>query len=303
MKAMDNKKKGLIFLCITVILFSTYEVVCKLIGSRLHPLQISFMRFMIGGLILLPFALQRIKKRRIKITAPYIIDIAILGFVNIVISMGFIQYGLLYANASTSAVIFSSNPIFVAIFASIVLREKIEKRMAIGMVTGIIGVAVLFSDRISLKSGTSFGLLLVFLSSVVFALYTVLGKRSTLKGSDSLVMTSFSFIAGSVMLLPAMLILKVPAISMDISLLPYILYLGIMVSGIAYMCYFYGLANINTSTGSLIYFVKPVLAAIISVLILHESLSMYFYAGTAIILAGLAVVNIKLLSPFKYLRR
>jgi drug/metabolite transporter (DMT)-like permease len=70
-----------------------------------------------------------------------------------------------------------------------------------------------------------------------------------------------------------------------------------MVSGIAYMCYFYGLANINTGTGSLIYFVKPVLAAFISVLVLHETLSGYFYAGTAIILAGLGIVNIKLFNP------
>lgn len=292
---MTKQTKGFIYLCITVILFSTFEVASKLVGSGLHPLQISFLRFILGGLVLLPFAVIRMKRRGVKLTLRLAAETSLLGFVNIVVSMGLIQYGLLYANASTSAVIFSSNPVFVALFAWLILGEKIDIFKILGMGVGIVGVILLFSDKLGLSAASALGPLLVMGSAVVFALYTVLGKRLTVKGMDSLVMTSLSFIAGSLMLLPAMLVMKIPVLAFDAALVPLILYLGIAVSGIAYMSYFYGLANVNTSTGSLIYFVKPVLAALFSVIILHESLNTRFYAGTAVIIAGLAVVNAKLL--------
>lgn len=286
---MTKQSKGFIYLCITVTLFSTFEVASKLVGSGLHPLQTSFLRFLLGGLVLLPFALIRMKKREAKLTLRLVGETSLLGFVNIVVSMGLIQYGLLYTTASTSAVIFSSNPVFVALFAWLILSEKIAGYKIIGMTVGIAGVIILFSDRLGISFASAAGPMLILGSAVIFALYTVLGKRLTMKGTDSLIMTSFSFIAGSLMLLPAMLVIKVPVLSFDAGMIPLILYLGIMVSGIAYMSYFYGLANVNTSTGALVFFVKPVLAAVFSVIILHESLNARFYIGTAVIIAGLAM--------------
>lgn len=145
-------------------------------------------------------------------------ETSLLGFVNIVVSMGLIQYGLLYATASTSAVIFSSNPVFVALFAWLILNEKIDRTKVVGMVIGIAGVIILFSDRLGISFASAAGPLLIIGSAVVFALYTVLGKRLTIKGTDSLVMTSLSFIAGSLMLLPAMLIMEIPVMTFDAGL-------------------------------------------------------------------------------------
>lgn len=295
---MKKQSKGFIYLCITVVLFSTFEVAGKLAGTSLHPLQISFLRFMLGGLVLLPFAALSMKKHSVKLTLRLIAETSLTGFVNIVVSMGLIQYGLLYTSASTSAVIFSSNPVFVALFAWLILHERIDRSKIIGMIVGIAGVVILFSDKLSLSLATAEGPLMVIGSAVTFALYTVLGKKLTMKGTDSLVMTSLSFITGSLMLLPAMLIMKIPVFAFDTGLIPLILYLGIVVSGIAYMSYFYGLANINTSTGALIYFIKPVLAALFSVIILHETLNASFYTGTAVITGGLAVVNARPLVAF-----
>ena len=290
---MTKQTKGFIFLCVTVVLFSTFEVASKLVGTGLQPLQISFLRFLCGGVVLLPPAIIKMKKLKIRLTPGLVAQTSLLGFVCIVLSMGMIQYGLLYTNASTTAVIFSSNPVFVAFFALLILRERIDRFKIIGMAVGLAGVVILFSDRLGFSADSAGGPLLVLGSAVLFALYTVLGKRVTLKGVDSVVMTSFSFIAGSIMLLPVMLMLKIPVFRFDAALIPHILYLGIIVSGVAYMSYFYGLANVNTATGSLIYFIKPVLSAVFSVLILHESLNGRFFAGTAVIIASLAVVNIR----------
>lgn len=153
---------------------------------------------MLGGLVLLPFAAIRMKNRK----AHAAIDCR---------------------NLSTSAVIFSSNPVFVALFAWLILSERIHSSKIIGMLVGIAGVIILFSDRLGLSFASAEGPLLIFGSAVVFALYTVLGKRLTLGGTDSLVMTSLSFTAGSLMLLPAMLIMKIPVMTFNAGMIPLIL--------------------------------------------------------------------------------
>ena len=299
---MNKQIKGLIFLILTVVLFSTFEVTCKLVGERLHPLQVSLFRFFIGGVVLLPFAIYRIYKTKTVISWGFLGSMAILGIVNILISMGLIQFGLLTTPASTTAVIFSSNPLFVALFAALILKEGISTSKALGMVTGLVGVFILFMDKIELASILSSGPGLVLMAAITFALYTVLGKRLTLKNTDSLVMTSISFIIGSFILVPFMIVFNVPLLAWDVQVLPHIIYLGVFVSGLAYMLYFYGLANINTSAGALIYFIKPALAALFSVFLLEEKLTLNFHLGTVVILVGLTIVNYRKLRELRSLR-
>lgn len=294
---MKYSHQGLIFLIITVVLFSTFEVACKFIVSTLHPFQISLYRFFIGGMVLLPFALYRINKRKTKISLSFFVDMFILGLTNIVVSMSLIQFGLRFTNASTTAVIFSSNPLFVAIFAALILNEPIRFPKLIGMLIGLIGVFILFYEKLNHSSFISIGPLLVLASALAFALYTVLGKRLTNLGVDSMVMTAFSFLAGSLLLIPVMYIINIPLIAGGSSIIPITLYLGIFVSGIAYMCYFYGLAHLPASTGAMIYFGKPALAAFFSVLFLGEKLTNHFFLGTAIIILGLTAANSKILLP------
>ena len=59
--------KAYYFVILTALLFSTMEVACKVAGNDLDPFQLTFIRFLIGGLILLPFGIAEIKKKEIKI--------------------------------------------------------------------------------------------------------------------------------------------------------------------------------------------------------------------------------------------
>jgi drug/metabolite transporter (DMT)-like permease len=279
----------MIFLLITVVLFSTFEVTGKLL-SGLHPLQITLYRFLIGGIFLLPFAIKKIIAEKVRITFKMSADFALLGFINIVVSMGFIQYGVAMTNASTAAAIFSANPVIVAVFASVILKEKITFQKIAGIFFGVFGVAILFYDKFDLAGMSWQGPLYVVIAAVFFALYTVLGKKASAE-SGSLIMNAFSFLIGSVMLVPLMLVMKVPLVSMTPALVPGILYMGIVVSGLAYLFYFIGLENVDASTGSLVYFLKPVMASVFSVIILHEVLKPAFFIGTAVVLLGIGAVN------------
>ena len=106
---------GYLFILVTVVFFSTYEVVSKTIIGKVDPFQINFLRFFIGGSLLFLFLLI---KRDVKIDRKSLMIVSAAGILNVVFSMNLLQLSLnvAYAKAAVVAVIFSSNPIFVSIF-------------------------------------------------------------------------------------------------------------------------------------------------------------------------------------------
>ena len=54
-------KKEVLYIILTALLFSTMEVALKVAGNDLDPFQLTFIRFFMGGLFLLPFALKEMK--------------------------------------------------------------------------------------------------------------------------------------------------------------------------------------------------------------------------------------------------
>ena len=62
-------------------------------------------------------------------------------------------------------------------------------------------------------------------------------------------MNAYSFLFGSLMTIPLLLLLDIPVFQFDVTILPQILYLSIFVTGIAYLTYFMGLAQAGASKG------------------------------------------------------
>ena len=82
-------KKAYVYVVLTALLFGTMEVACKVAGNQLDPFQFTFIRFAIGGLILLPFAVQEMKKDRVKLNFRDIIALSCVGALGIPLSMVF----------------------------------------------------------------------------------------------------------------------------------------------------------------------------------------------------------------------
>lgn len=57
-------KKSWIYIISAIILFSTMEIALKQIAGDFNPMQLTLTRFLIGGIFLIPFAVNRMKKKR-----------------------------------------------------------------------------------------------------------------------------------------------------------------------------------------------------------------------------------------------
>ncbi|MBQ3520841.1 MAG: DMT family transporter, partial [Firmicutes bacterium] len=105
------------FVVLTALLFSTMEVACKVAGNGLDPLQLTFIRFLVGGLILLPFGIAEIKKKGISLNYIDILKLLGVGTIGIPISMVLFKIGIMNCNASSLSVMFSINPLFTMVCA------------------------------------------------------------------------------------------------------------------------------------------------------------------------------------------
>ncbi|OGD46209.1 hypothetical protein A3K70_02030 [Candidatus Bathyarchaeota archaeon RBG_16_48_13] len=281
---MRYSRNSYLFLLNTIIFFSTYEVVNRAIAQEIDLIQVNFLRFLIGGLFLLPFAVLSMRGRRPDVRS--VLAAVPVGVLNVCISMTFLQLSIIYSGAAIAAVVFSCNPIFVATFSQVILGEKMSRNKTAGLVFGIAGVTVTFLDGLLSGNIISMGVLFAILSAIIFGLYTVLGKRVS-EPLGSTMMNSVSFISGSLILMPILYLTNKPIFNFSQSALVPLIYLSICVTGIAYLTYFAALREMPANVGSSVFFVKPIAASLLAVVFLGEMVTPFLLLGGLLVLAGI----------------
>lgn len=284
-------KKAYVFVILTAILFGTMEVACKAAGNGLDPFQLTFLRFAIGGLILLPFAIVELRKNQIKLNAKDFLILAGVGALGIPISMVFFQIGVINSNAATASVLICINPMFTMVFAHFFANEKLNRNKFIVLAIGLVGLIFMIKPWNVQEGNTVFGIVCMLLAAIFFGAYTVAGKVSVQK-MGIMAQTSISFILGSLILLIIILITGKPVIAGVGDNLLLVLYVGIFVTGLGYYCYFMAIKASDASTGSLAFFIKPAIAPVMAVIFLKETILWNTYVGIALILVS-SYMNIR----------
>ena len=294
MKSGQTKKYAGMVLA-GVIIFSTFEVVTKTMNGALTGTALTFYRFLIGGLILLPFGIQDSRKREARLEKKELCILIVLSFLLVAASMTLAQYGIFYSSASISAVLFSSNPLFITVFAVILLKEKCTIPKMAGLGLGIIGLIFTCENLIQgdvVSENYVLGVGLTIIAMLLFCFYTVLNKKLIVSKIGPIASTAYTSIIGSLTLIPIMLVQgnmsgTNPFAFPILDILPQFLYCSIVGTGLAYLFYFVGLANIETGTGSMIFLIKPPLASLFAFVFLGEAITWNMIVGVIIILAGM----------------
>lgn len=284
MRDSSSSKTGYAWVLLAVALFSTIEVVSKAMGPARPALQIAFLRFFIAGILLLPFALRTLRREGKRLKRQDWILYAGLGFIGVTAGIGLFHMAVARLPANQAAILFSGNPVFVAVLASVLLKEHIGRRHRIALALGVAGMACFLIDRGGASLRTAAGVALMIASMAAFALYTVLSKK-VVSRHGTIVLTSLASLLGGVFLLPLTWAFDGP---------PWRLltgwhwlaigFLAVFATAVAYAAFFHGLRHINASRGSMIFFAKPVLASTLAWVLLREPL------GLATILGGILIV-------------
>ena len=295
-------KKGYWYVLVTTLLFSSMEIALKSIAGQFNPVQLNFSRFLVGGIFLLPFALRTLRRRGLRLTARDLGAFALLGLLGMTVSMTLYQMSVLRIPASVVAVLFSGNPLFVTLFAWLLLGEAISRWQVLGLALDVAGILVIINP-LHMKLDL-LGVTLVLASTLLFALYGVCGKRQCAR-CGGVVVTCFSFLFGGGELALLAAVSHVPALAgalraagletfaqipfftgYTLSSLPVVLFVFLGVTGVGFCCYFLAMESTSAQTASLAFFFKPALAPALAFLLLHEEISGNMLAGIALVLCG-----------------
>lgn len=279
------KKQVIVYIFLAAFLFGTMEVALKIAGNEMDSFQLTFLRFMLGGIFLLPFTLNEKKQQKSRLMWKDYAWMAFLGTLCIPLSMLFFQFGIMRSNASTAAVLMSVNPLFTMFFAYFILKEKMTKNKIVGLLVGLAGIIFMIKPWDIQEGNTITGALLMILAAALFGLYSVFGKVH-LERIGLITQTSFSFISGSLILLVLMMIMGRPVLAGVVDNLPIVLYISIFVTGFGYYFYFMAIKNADATTASMAFFIKPAIAPIFAVLILKDVLLWNTFVGIAFILVA-----------------
>ncbi|MCF6515633.1 EamA family transporter [Lactobacillus sp. S2-2] len=303
-------RKSYIYVLISTVMFSSMEIALKIAGNQFSPIQLNLIRFFIGGIVLLPFAIKSMHKQNLKIKMSDWKVFFLTGLFCVIVSMSLYQMSILYDDPGIVAVLFSSNPLFALIFSYLILNEKISRTNFISLIVSLLGLVVIVNP---FNLSHPIGLFLGLLSALTFGFYSIFSRYESFKHNfDGITLTSFTFIAGSIELLIVIGATHIPTIAnflesskglkvfantpilqnVNLSNLPIILFTGICVTGGGFAFYFLAMQEAGVSIASLVFFIKPGLAPILAMLLIGEKISLTVWIGIVIILIGSVITFI-----------
>lgn len=292
-------------------LFSSMEIALKMTGASYQPLQLNALRFLIGGMILLPLAHRQNRGLPRRLPLWEYAFYGLTGFICIVLSMTVYLLSIRYTDASTVAVIFSCNAFFAVLFSAAFLRQPVSRPTALGLVIAFAGLFILM-DPLHM-GGDAAGILLAIGSAVLFALYAVLVKLGQGKSAyHGLIPTAYTFLLGTAELLVLMglthtapvaafltqigldAFVRVPFFAgISLAGLPLLLYISIFVTGLGFAAYGLAIEYGSVTVASIAFLIKPVLAPILCYVILSEGQSLSAILGILIVAVGSLVITLE----------
>ena len=188
-----------------------------------------------------------------------------------------------------TAVAIGSAPIWAGLIQAILMRQPLSVLWWLGTAVSVGGgIAMVLSKSGDAQPVSILGLLLCLLAGLSYASYALVNKRLVGKAPTKVV-NLYVFSAAALMAAPmALLLAGVPRFSASSVLV--VVYLGLVVSGLAYVLFSNGLRHISGPTGVTLTLIEPVAAFLLAVWVVGEHQPVAAWLGLLTVLAGLMVV-------------
>jgi len=265
---------------------TTWFAIRVCIGDGAYPTLVALAaRFVIASLVLLPFALRERPWPRGSANQPLV-----LAGVLDAAAYALVYLGEERVSGGVGAVVYGTQPLILALLLAGTRIEALTREHVIGAIVSLVGVGVLFLDRLGVSARQAVGVVLVFGSVIVATVYSAIMKRHG-GGVPNLVATAI-FLAVTAAVLGVIALVAGQGVPWPPPVAPTaaLLYLGIIGSVVAFLFYFWLLDQTSLQLTSTLVFVYPLVALLIDALFERAiELGPRAYAGAGITLGGLAV--------------
>lgn len=286
---MKKSILGSIYLTLAASIWGGMYVVVKVVVAVIPPLELVWLRYLIAIVALMIIGFLTRQKWRME-KRYYLIIIAI-GIIGNAISIVAQETGTMLSTAQMGAIITSSTPAFMVIFARLLLKERLTMKKGLSVSLATIGVFLIVGIG-DLDLTSKLGGIALLIAALTWAFMSVLVK---LLPSDysQIVVTTYSIAVALIVLTPFVL----PSLQgINISewghpsILGGLLYLGIISTAGGFLLWNRGLQLLNASSGGIFFFFQPVVGATLGWIILGENIGLTFWIGSILILVGVLFI-------------
>jgi drug/metabolite transporter (DMT)-like permease len=284
-----------LLLSITALCWAGNAIVGRLAAGHIPPVTLSFLRWSIAFLIILPFAWKHLKRDRGAIRER--LGIMIVLSVTGIGAFNTLQYWALeHTQALNTLLLQSAGPLFVAVWSLILLGVRLTLAQAGGILLSLTGVLViLLHGDLTALTGIAFnkGDIIFTVALAIFGLYSVLSlKRPKIHG---LSFVGFTFGCGAACLIPLWIweLFSRPVMQLDAANLLSLFYVAVFPSTLAYLCFDRGVQLIGANRAAPFFHVVPVFGSIMAIVFLGERPQLFHIVGFALVLTGVFVASRK----------
>lgn len=263
--------------------------------EHIPPALMCAIRFLIAGVFMLAFC--GLRGRKIRYSPEQLGKMAVVGVLLLMGGNLTLSYAEKHVASGLAALIIAVTPLWFLVLDSLLLGDHhIALRGKVGLGMGVAGLLVLLWPDLSATSTlgrTQFWASISLLGgSFSWALGSVLAKKWKSPEVDPFAATAWQVIAAGVAnLLLALALGDTARVVWTARGIGATLYLVVFGSWVGYTAYIWLLGHVPTSKVSTYAYVNPVVAVFLGWLVLHERVTSYILAGSAIVVASVALVT------------
>jgi drug/metabolite transporter (DMT)-like permease len=282
-----SRRGWILFLALGLIWGIPYFFI-KVAVNDFSPMFIVAGRLALAAVILLPLAFVTQRSALTQVLARWPV-VAALALIEIMIPFGLLTWAETEVSSSLAGLVIAAVPTFNAgLAAALGLSDRLDRRRALGLAIGLLGVAVLLG--VDLSAGSA------------LAVLALLGVAVGYASGPIIINTRLQDLPG----LPVMAVMAVMAVATTIAALPYlpwlvsarptqpasgsawasVLMLGVVCTAVAFLVLFALVAEVGATRATLITYINPVVAVTLGVVVLAEPLSLGMLLGFPMILLG-----------------
>lgn len=284
-----NKKitAGHITALITIVIWGTTFISTKILLTDFTPIEILFFRFLLGLLVL-----TAAYPKRLKITdKKQELTFAAAGLCGICLYYLLENIALTYTMASNVGVIISVAPFFTAVLSHLFLKteEKLKVPFFVGFIVAMAGICLISFSGSELKLNP-IGDILAIIAAFVWAVYSLLTRKISGYGYNTIGATRRIFTYGIVFMIPFLFVFDFhldfekfikPEYALNL------IYLGLGASALCFVTWNYAVKVLGAVKTSVYIYIVPVITVITSIIVLKEKITWTAAIGTGLTLIGL----------------
>jgi drug/metabolite transporter (DMT)-like permease len=263
----------------------------KLADRGFSPVEVTLARLALGAAVL--FAIVRIRRAAIPRSGRLWVHIAVAAlFANAVPYLLF-AVAEQTVDSSTAGIINATTPLWTVVLALAVRHQKsVTSWQAAGLILGFAGAVLIFTPWHTAGGLFSAGGLECLAASVSYAVsYIYMDRFLASWGIGPVVLSACQLAAAAVMLAIALAVTGAPTPHVTAGNVAAIAVLGIIGTGFAYVLNYQIITSEGATVASTVTYLLPVVAIVLGVLVLNESITIAVLVGIALVLIGVALTR------------